>query len=212
MSDQPTPQQASVGDAIQDFRNQHNAALIEGGHPEHDRRVRELTQLFETRFAEPTGFDPVQGTERPLNTPLDEVAEEAMQPLAAEEYEIGTADKFGLNVDQSVYGWDSDLEVGAREVFSNASLNQNEALTVAQCYADTLPGTFDREKSTQASVEALRHQYGDGNVDRALSGTNRMLRDVAGGQLYNFIGKSGLGTHPRFVAAAAAFAKKRGYF
>ncbi len=158
--------------------------------------------------------DPFTGEIRPPDT-VDQAAEEAMTPLAADEFSIGPDSDFGFNIDQRPpeeggFGWNTELEQNARQTFAAAALNDSEARTVAICYADTLPQTFDREEATAQSVEALRLEYGD--ADRAVQATNRMLKSVAGDKLYKFIGESGLGSHPRFVSAAAAYAKRRGYF
>ena len=202
---EPNPVEAE----IQDFRTQYNDALLSNGHPEHGRRTNELNALYSKLYPDNDGhMDELTGETRPPNE-VDSAAEEAMQPLAATEYSIGPDSDFGLNVNQEQYGWDGELETDARQVFAAAALNDAEARTVAICYADTLPETFDREEAVTKSVQALQ-AYGD--VDRVLQGTNRMLKAVAGDKLYKFIGESGLGSHPRFVSAAAEYARRRGYF
>lgn len=58
----------------------------------------------------------------------------------------------------------------------------------------------------------VKHEYGDQNYDKAIAGTNRMIRQIAGEEMYKFIGRSGLGANPKFVGEAVRVAKQRGYF
>jgi hypothetical protein len=205
------PQAIALESAVQDFRNTHEAALFDKGHVEHDRRTRELTELYSKKHgAEPNQFDPIAGQDRP-RTDLDTVMEDAMRPLSPEEYEIGPDTNFGLNVPPEA-GWDHELEAEGRETMARAGLNGAEAQLVATSYAETLTVFFDPDEGSRDSTEALRLQYGDGNVDKVLANTNRMLRAVAGEKMYRWIGSSGVGSNPRFVMAAVEYARRRGYF
>lgn len=141
------PQAQAADNAIEDFRAAHQEALYTTGHPEHDRRAAELKSMYERRYAsEPNVHDPVAGQARPENS-VDEVADEAMAPLTAEELAdvIGPQSDFGLNVDTAQYGWDGELETKARTTFAAASLNGAQARTAALSYYETLLPTFNVE-------------------------------------------------------------------
>lgn len=47
---QPAAQPADLERAIADFRTQHSEAMFKKDHPDHDRRVKEYSKLFEARF------------------------------------------------------------------------------------------------------------------------------------------------------------------
>ena len=71
---------------------------------------------------------------------------------------------------------------------------------------------FNIETASQQSAQMLEMEYGSGNVDKVVAETRRMLKQIAGPELYQFISRSGLGAHPRFVGEAVRIAKQRGYF
>ena len=183
---EPNPVEAE----IQDFRNQYNDALLSNGHPEHGRRTNELNALYSQLYPDnDSHIDVASGETRPPNE-VDSAAEEANAAACSRVNTLSvlTAISASTSIRSSI-GWDSELETNARQVFAAAALNDAEARTVAICYADVLPETFDREEAVTKSVQALQ-TYGD--VDRVLQGTNRMLKAVAGEKLYKFIGESGL--------------------
>ena len=215
MTDEPQVDPvAAAGDAqIQDFRTAHNEALLDTGHPEHSRRATELKTMYERRYsAEPAPqFDPVQGVAKPEDA-VDEAAADEMRPLPPEKFDIGANSEFGLNVDQQTYGWDQILESDARRTFSTAQLNGAQARTAAYSYYEAIQPTFNVETANRQSTELLKTQYGDQAVERAIAGTNNMLRQLAGPKMYAYIARSGLGSHPRFVGEAVRIAKQRGYW
>ena len=206
------PQAQAADNEINDFRSAHNEALLDTSHPEHGRRSSELKAMYEVRYAEqPNQFDPVVGQERPDNA-IDKVAEEEMQPLSAEEFSIGPDSDFGMQVDTGTFSWDSELESNARKSFAAASLNDSQARLAATTYYETVQPQFNVETASEQSAQMLELEYGTGNVGKVVAGTNRMLKQIAGNELYQFIGRSGLGAHPRFVGEAVRIAKLRGYF
>jgi hypothetical protein len=114
-------------------------------------------------------------------------------------------------VDQSLYGFDTALEAQARQTFAAAQLNGAQARMVAQSYYQTMLPSFDLGTASQQSAELLKHEYGDQNVQRAIDGTNKMLKALAP-QMYSYIRTSGLGAHPAFVGAAVKIARQRGWW
>lgn len=210
----PVDPHAAAADAvIQDFRTLHNDALLDSGHAEHARWTTELKTLYERRYsAEPVPqFDPVQGQAKPQDS-VDEAADAVMKPLAADEYDIGADSSFGMNVDKNTYGWDAPLEAEARKTFAAAALNDAQARTTAYSYYETMQPTFDINVATRQSTELLKNQYGEQGMQRAIRGTNAMLKQLAGPQMYGYIARSGLGSHPRFVGEAVRVARQRGWW
>jgi hypothetical protein len=208
------PQAQAADNAIQDFRQLHDEALHDTGHAEHTRRASELKGMYERRYAgEPNQFDPSDGQARPENS-IDEVAADAMQPLTEQEFAevIGPESDFGLSVDVETYGFDTELQNNASKAFAAASLNGAQARQAASAYYESIQPTYDVGVAASASTALVKHEYGDQNYDKAIAATNRMIRQIAGDELYKFVGRSGLGSHPRFVGEAVRLARQRGYF
>jgi hypothetical protein len=216
MVDEPAPvdpQVAAADAVIQDFRTAHNDALLDAGHPEHARWTADLKGLYERRYsAEPVPqYDAVQGQVKPEDA-VDEAADVAMRPLSADQFDIGAESDFGLSVDKNTYGWDSALETQARQTFAAAALNGAQARTVATSYYEALTPAFNIDVATRQSNEMLRNQYGEEGAQRAVRGTNAMLRQLAGQQMYSYIARSGIGSHPRFVGECVRVARQRGWW
>jgi hypothetical protein len=117
-----------------------------------------------------------------------------------------------LAVDKNTYGWDAALETQARQTFAAAALNDAQARVTAFSYYETLQPAYSIETANRQSTELLQNQYGAEGAQRALRGTNAMLRQLAGPQMFSYIARSGLGAHPRFVGEAVRVARQRGWW
>jgi hypothetical protein len=209
---QPSETEA-LDNQIEDFRNENKDALLDAGHSGHHRAVKELTAMYERRFADEANQpDPGGAGERPADG-VDEIAADVMEPMPAGEFPIGQESNFGANVDQQRFGWDHELEGSARHTFEAARLNEGEALNVAEAYKETLdPERYNRDEAHAQTTRMLADEYGADRVDEVIAATNRMLKTFAPPEVYKFIGSSGLGVNPRFATAAVRFAKQRGFF
>lgn len=184
---------------IQDFRQQHNEALMDNGHLEHQRRVDELTAMYQAKHGE------VPETPTPAPT-LGELAE---KPLEPEQYDIGPASRFALNVGQHE-GWDTETETKARDWMSKAGMSQAAAETVSYAYWEVHGDRFKADEAALASQQMIDRAY-PAQSDVAIDAMRRVILEAGGESLKAWLNDTGLGNHPLVVREVLNLAERKGY-
>ena len=215
-SSQGTPDQPLTVDAakalqaeITTFRNQHSAALYESGHPEHERRVSELSVLTTRLHGDNPANDQITGT----SAKTVAIVEDMMKPIAAADFKIGQLDDFGKGL-PPYDEWNSELEADARSWMAHGEFNEGDARGVMAAVRDGMAQDFSQEYSDanyDKSVSYLRHQYGDEGLSEAIAASNRVVAEIGGDKLRQLLRETGLGTDPAIVFAVSRLAERKGY-
>lgn len=190
------------------FRNQHSEALYESSHADHDRRVKELSEMTERLHGDKPANDPINE----FSTKKAAVIEEALKPLAAEDIKIGQFDDFGKAL-PPYDEWDGELETKARTWMANGGVNEGEARGLMAAFSEGAQHDYSQEwidKNFTASHGYLDHRYGD-QKEEALTACKRVVMEMGGQELKDWLNQTGMGVSPGVVYAVSRIAERKGY-
>lgn len=142
-----------------------------------------------------------------------EVSVDPAAALKAEEFDIGPNSRAALNLPGEFLeqGWDEEQEAQARTWLEGASANAGTAAAVmlavnevARADEEQCAAFADKSHSWLAST------YGE-RKDEAIKAAKRVVEEVGGEGLRQYLNETGLGSHPQIVKEFVLLAKKRGY-
>lgn len=215
------------------FRGENFEALMDSGHPDHAAKVEELSEIYKRAFPEPEGkgFDPMSTVpEKPQVDPdapfgamdphlMAEVAPKLKPAASPDDYEFASRGipeevAIGDGSERVPVGIDKSLEADARKWMFDGEVTPAEASGLWHAYADELERGFTDERiaeNEQAAMRMLQSKYG-GEVNAAIRAGQRLMNEIGGEKLVNFLSETGLGSHPRVVMNFVNRAKALGYF
>ena len=216
--------------AIAAFRAENVGALTDAGHPEHGAKVQELYQLYEREYAP----EATRARDAAANEPrtamqaasppdidagvLNDVAKDLQPAGSPDDYQFQhkTLPADGVRTDDGILPIEIDkqFEADVRGWMHKGGLTPAEANGLWHDYSEELGHGFTSERiatNEETTVRMLEAEF-PGGVNDALKAANRLVKEIGGDQLMNWLDQTGLGSHPRVVMTFVKKAKGKGYF
>lgn len=228
-----------IDNQIRDYRMANSPALMDSAHFNHKDAVSGLEQLYRTRFPDEQPTEPAIEPRKPISN-ADEVvldengnrnpgnflrgadadwAETELSPAETpEQYEFNKNVQYPTEVktDQSVepVTYSPEFETEARTWLHAGETSPSEGKALEHVYVEELTHGFTQERQHQLETETSRNlfnKYGERHVE-AVAAAKRVVEEVGGQKLKDFLNQTNLGSHPRVVNNFIKLAVKRGYF
>lgn len=212
------------------FRAENVGALTDAGHPEHSAKVQELYSLYEKGYSgEAVRAREAEENQRQAAVQVDsqpsidagvlnDVAKDLQPAGSPDDYQFQhkTLPADGVRTDDGTLPIEIDkqFESDVRGWMQKGGVTPAEANGLWHDYAEELNHGFTSERiatNEATTVRMLEAEY-PGGVNEALKAANRLVQEIGGESLMNWLDQTGLGSHPRVVMTFVKKAKGKGYF